>query len=283
MDAQRYYSDLTAQYERYAGATHGWHYGIWEPDVQSHPQALLRANEYLVRGLGVGPSTHILDVGFGSGGFAVWAASRLGAKVTGISIVPDHIPLGCSHAEQYGVADRCDFQVMNMDALQFAPSRFDIVVNEETLCYASNKAEFLLAVYKALRPGGTWRALDFSIQHAPREPWQRQHYDAVCNGFHIPSIAPAEDVIEMLAEAGFESIESRDLTASVLKTAAHIIRMCYLPRLADRLHLGWTFRPWDESRKNREGHVDAAYHFSRGLQRGFCKIAYYSAQKPARL
>lgn len=281
MDARRYYSDLTTQYERYGGAAHGWHYGIWEPDVRSHRQALVRANEYVLRGLAVGPSTHILDVGFGSGGFAVWAASRLGARVTGISIVPDHVPLARRLADQCGVADRCDFQVMDMNALDFAPGRFDVVVNQETLCYASNKAGYLAAVYRALRPRGTWRAVDFSLQHQPREPWERKNYDAVCRGFHIPGLATAEEVAEMLAGAGFVDIESRDLTRSVLATAARIMRICYLPRLADRLHLGWTFRPWDESRANRVGHVDAAHHFSRGLHRGFCKTAYYSAHRPA--
>ena len=86
MNAASYYSELTAHYERYSAGTHGWHYGIWEPDVRSHAAALLRSNELLLRALRIDGATRILDVGFGIGGFAVWAASTFGAHVTGITV-----------------------------------------------------------------------------------------------------------------------------------------------------------------------------------------------------
>ena len=279
MDAAAYYSDLTRQYEQYGGDAYGWHYGAWEPGVRTHTQALVRANERLLRGISVDASTRILDVGCGSGGFAVWAASTFGARVTGITIVPGHLPIARALAARSGVGHLCDFRLMNMDAMQFEPETFDLVVHQETFCYAADKPACLAAVYRILRPGGWWRAADFSVAHPPRKPWEHELYDTVCEGFHIPSMAPAADVERMLSAAGFGSVVSSDATEEALATAARIIRITWLPRLMDRCGLGWTFRPWDHTRRNREGHVDAAYRYSRGLQQRFCRIVYYSASK----
>ena len=56
MDAARYYTDLTSHYEHYASGTHGWHYGVWGPDVRSHAAALVRSNEVLLRDLAIDES-----------------------------------------------------------------------------------------------------------------------------------------------------------------------------------------------------------------------------------
>ena len=107
MDALAFYSQLGLVYERYGAGTHGWHYGIWEPDVTSHAQALIRENELLLRGLTIDSSTHILDVGCGSGGFATWVARRGSGRVTGITIVPGHVAMAEALARAEGVLDRC--------------------------------------------------------------------------------------------------------------------------------------------------------------------------------
>jgi cyclopropane fatty-acyl-phospholipid synthase-like methyltransferase len=191
MDAARYYSDLTVQYERYAGATHGWHYGVWEPDVRSHTAALLRSNELLLRGLSIGASTRILDVGFGIGGFTVWAAREFGAQMTAITVAADHVALARDLAAQQGVSALCDFRMMDMDALDFADASFDVVVNQETFCHAADKAGYLARVRRILKPGGVWRAVDFSVQDAPLDAVGQESYAAVCEGFHLPSMASA--------------------------------------------------------------------------------------------
>jgi hypothetical protein len=47
------------------------------------------------------------------------------------------------------------------------------------------------------------------------------------------------------------------------------------------LRLDWTFRPGDAVRRgNRQGHVNAAYHYSKGLRGGIFRHVYYSARRP---
>lgn len=254
--------------------------GVWEADVTTHPAALLRSNELLLRGLDLGPHSHILDVGFGSGGFSTWAARTTGARVTGITVVGEHVALAGALARASGVADRCRFLTMDMDALAFEESAFDVVVNQETFCHAADKAGYLVAVSRVLRPGGWWRAVDFSVRQAPLAD-DDHRYRGVCDGFHVPSLASLEQAAAWLDAAGFTDIVATDLTPLVLKTASRIRSQCYLPLAAYRLGIDRLFRPATPTeRGNRIGHVTAAYQYSRGLHHGLFRHAFYSARTP---
>ena len=280
-NAAKYYADLTAQYRHYGGDACGWHYGVWEADVETHTSALLRSNEILIRGLEIKPSTQILDVGFGAGGFAVWAAKTWGAQVTGITVCGEHVALARRRAARHGVSAQCRFLVMNMDHLAFPTNSFDVVVNQETACYATDKGAYFLELMRVLRPGGLWRNLDFSIQHAPLSVAQARSYRAVCDGFHIPSLASLQAITELLSLTGFDVLEECDLTTEVLPTAATIRRRCYLPLLMQRAHLDWMVYSRDkESRSHRRGHILAAHRYSCGLEQGFLRYIYCSARKP---
>jgi cyclopropane fatty-acyl-phospholipid synthase-like methyltransferase len=279
VNAAAYYADLTRQYGRYAGRARGWHYGVWEPDVRSHQQALLRSNERLVRGLDLGRDSHVLDVGCGIGGLAVWLARRFGCHVTGITVCRPHVAEAAAVAREAGVADRCEFLEMDMDGLDLPSRRFDLVVNQDTLCHAADKQNFLASVGRLVQPAGWWRAIDFSVQDAPLTGAEQADYDAVCQGFHIPSLASPASVRAILASADFTDVQVDDLTAAVAPTARHILRRCYAPRLLEAVGLDWIIFSRDQAKlANRRGHVRAAMAYSRGLLRGHLKHIYYSAR-----
>lgn len=282
LDAASYYAHLTAQYRHYGADAHGWHYGLWEPDVRTHDGALRRSNERLLRGLDITSSTRILDVGFGEGGFSVWAAATRGAQVTGITVCREHVGLARALAVVHGVEARCRFLVMDMDRLGFRTNGFDIVVNQETGCYARDKGAYLKDVCRVLRPGGVWRSLDFSIQDDPLSSVQERSYRAVCDGFHMPSLASLRATADLLHHAGFEELDTRDVTDQVLPTARMIRRQCYLPLVMKRLHLDWVPYSREQARRqNRQGHIEAAHQYSVGLERGVFRYTYGSARKPA--
>ena len=62
MDIASYYADLTHNYLHYAGDTNGWHFGVWENDVDSVEQSLLRSNEMLFRGLHIDHQTRVFGL-----------------------------------------------------------------------------------------------------------------------------------------------------------------------------------------------------------------------------
>jgi cyclopropane fatty-acyl-phospholipid synthase-like methyltransferase len=281
MDAAAYYADLTAQYGRYAGRARGWHYGVWEPDVRTHQQALLRSNELLARDAGLTAASRVLDAGCGIGGLAIWLASTHGCQVTGITVCEPHVAEAGRVAAAAGVSSRCKFLELDMDRLDLPPATFDLVTNQDTLCHAADKGGYLATAARLLRPGGLWRAIDFAVQDAPLSPSERQEYDAVCEGFHLPSMASARQVRSWLAEAGFVDVEVNDLTEQVRPTARRIIRQCRGPRLLATLGLDWIiFSREPRQRRHRLGHVSAALAYSRGLQKGYFRHVFYSARAP---
>lgn len=281
MDIAAYYADLTQNYLFYSGDSNGWHFGVWEDDVESVQQSLLRSNEMLVRDLDVNSSTHILDAGCGNGGFAIWAAQQFGCHVSGITITAEHIAMADELAAAKGVAHLCDFRVMDMDHIGFEDESFDIVINQETLCHSADKRAFFEGVTRVLKPGGSWRAIDYLIQEAPFSSKQAAAYRDLQDGWHIPFISKYSEVTAMLEELGLDEISITNITDLVEPCARMIRRQCRLPTLAANLHIDWLVYSFDSRmRSNRRGHIKGAIAYCEGLLGGHMMHNFFSATKP---
>jgi cyclopropane fatty-acyl-phospholipid synthase-like methyltransferase len=280
--AADYYQTLTALYQWYGGTAHGWHYGIYDrTDIRSHEAALIRCNEILMDGV-AGEAGSILDVGFGEGGFAIWAAAR-GHRVVGITVCPDHVPIARSHATAHRVEDRCHFLLMDMDALALRPGSVDIVVNQETWCHSQAKGRYLRGVHAVLRPNGWFRSVDLSIRDGTLSAAEAQQYQAVLSGFELPSLISEAEISRDLAAAGFADASITDLTSQVRRTALLILAVSSGPQLLTRLGIDrLLYRRSDEATRGRyRRHVDACMAFNLGLQRGLFRYLRVTARKPA--
>lgn len=283
MDIAAYYADLTRNYQLYSGDTNGWHFGVWEDDVESVEQSLLRSNEVVFRGLRVDKDTRVLDAGCGNGGLAVWAATNFGCHVTGITITEEHIELADELAASKGVSNLCDFRVMDMDAMTCDAESYDVVTNQETMCHSADKRAFLEGVHRVLKPGGCWRAIDYLIQEEPFSAEQHAGYRELRDGWHIPFISKRSEVREMLRELRFDPVEIVNISDYVEPCARIILRQCRLPSMAARLHIDWLVYSLDRrKRSNRQGHIKGAQAYCRGLLDGHIMHAFFSATKPAR-
>jgi ubiquinone/menaquinone biosynthesis C-methylase UbiE len=279
----RYYADLTGEYEAYGGAARSWNYGVWEPDVRTHQAALQRGKEVLLRDLEVGPGTRVLDVGCGSGGFALWCASQLGCRVTGLTICEEHVELAREHALEAGVADRCEFLRMDMDRLELADQSFDVVTNQDSFCHARHKRRYLREVFRILTPGGVWSCMDFNVRAGRLSTAEAAELRKVLRGFHIPSLAPLARVLSDARAAGFEHCAARDLGAAVLPSAALIMRSAREPlRLARRHPKRRLHSPDPVEEANVRGHFEAGMAYSVGLHTGLFEHGLFRARKPVR-
>ncbi|WP_224240439.1 SAM-dependent methyltransferase [Hyalangium gracile] len=101
-----------------------------------------------------GPSRgwDVLDVGCGLGGGSLFWASVHGARVSAITIAPEHLPWVERFAAMAGVGDRV--KPMLCDALEVpGQERFDLVMAVESSCYLPRR-EWFRKVHSLLRPGG---------------------------------------------------------------------------------------------------------------------------------
>jgi cyclopropane fatty-acyl-phospholipid synthase-like methyltransferase len=280
-DVARYYADLTAEYEAYGGSARTWNYGVWESDVRTHQAALQRGKEFLLRGLDVGPTTRILDVGCGAGGFAIWCAATFGSRVTGITICEEHVEVAKDNAEQAGVGERCEFLCMDMDALAFEPASFDLVTNQESYCCAQDKRRYLRDVFRTLSPGGTWSCVDFNVRAGRLTPAESAEVQKVLRGFHIPSLLPLSRVLAYAKAAGLQPTAAGELGAAVLPTAALIMRSSREPvRLARRHPRRRLHSPDRVQEANIRGHFEAGMAYSVGLHTGLFEHGFFGARKP---
>jgi tocopherol O-methyltransferase len=281
VDAVSYYTDLTQSLTKYSCGTAGWHYGLWEEGVSTHAEAVHQANERVVAGVQIGTETRVLDVGCGVGGFAVWAAKRFGCQVTGITNCSNHLPVARLRAAVHGVSSHCQFHAMDMSRLAFPDDGFDLVVNQDSFCYAVDKRRYIESVYQNLKCGGYWRAVAFGIRERPLSSAQTEEYEIVRQGFHIPSLLPASVIQRWLGAVGFVNCEAVDVTRLVLPTARRLVRRSRIPVWLSRLGLERMIFPGEASRRrNLKGHYLAGMAYSRGLLRGYFRHCFYSGSKP---
>src|SRR5258707_1542663 len=83
--------------------------------------------ETVARKLELEQGDRVLDVGCGWGSFPLWAATKHGANVVGITLSPPQAEKARQRAEEAGVADRVEIRVM--DYRDLAGERFDAIAS----------------------------------------------------------------------------------------------------------------------------------------------------------
>src|SRR5262249_26276635 len=93
---------------------------------------------------GVGEASHVLEVGSGSGGPAVYLAQARGCRVTGIDINDHGVRNGAELAGARGVSGRVAFRIHDASRpLPFADGTFDAVLSNDAMCHVSDRGRVL--------------------------------------------------------------------------------------------------------------------------------------------
>jgi ubiquinone/menaquinone biosynthesis C-methylase UbiE len=154
---------------------------------------------------------NILDVGCGTGALSGEMAQIVGAQgsVTGIDNTEKFILNG-----QATFGDIPNLRLVHADLFAFAPStRFDLITSARTLQWLSDPQQALLKMRSLLKPGGRISILDYNHEDLDWQPEppasMRSFYDCFLRWRADAGMNNriAEDLPQMLARAGFTSIE----------------------------------------------------------------------------
>jgi cyclopropane-fatty-acyl-phospholipid synthase len=159
---------------------------------------------------------HVLEIGSGWGGFALYAAGQLGCRVTTITISPAQHALATERIATAGLADRVAVELRDYREIE---GTYDAIVSIEMLeaVGAEYFATFFEACDRALRPGGL---LSLQTIALPDVAYERQRRGAnwiqtyIFPGGLLPSLAEIERSLH----------GTRLLVREVDDIAAHYVR-----------------------------------------------------------
>jgi SAM-dependent methyltransferase len=177
--------------------------------------------------------SHVLEVGSGSGGPAVYLAAARGCRVTGIDI-NEH---GIRNAEQLAatrsVSDRVAFQVADASKpLPFPSATFDAVLSNDAMCHVANRLDVLTEWHRVLRPRGRMLFTDAMIVTGVVSHEELAVRSSI--GWYV-FVPPGENE-RLIGRAGFTLLSAEDLTAEAESIAQrwHAARQQYRDALITR-------------------------------------------------
>jgi cyclopropane-fatty-acyl-phospholipid synthase len=189
---------------------------------------------------------HVLEIGSGWGGFALYAAGELGCRVTSITISPAQHALATDRIAAAGLADRATVELRDYRDIR---GTYDAVVSIEMLeaVGAEYYEAYFEAVDRALRPGGRFSLQTIAFPDVSYLPQRRganwiQTY--IFPGGLLPSLAEIE---RSLHRTRLLVRQVDDIAASYVRTLA-AWRSSFLARLDDVRALGFDerfIRTWD--------------------------------------
>jgi cyclopropane fatty-acyl-phospholipid synthase-like methyltransferase len=105
--------------------------------------------------LELGPADHVLDVGCGSGGPALFLAREIGCRVTGVDVSEAGIRAGLALVREAGMEDKvCLRRADVREPLPFPEEAFDVIVCMDTMCHLPDRCRLFGEWRRVLRPGG---------------------------------------------------------------------------------------------------------------------------------
>jgi cyclopropane-fatty-acyl-phospholipid synthase len=220
--AVRHHYDVSNEFfELFLGPTMVYSCAIWrDGEMKTLEQAQEEKLDTVARKLAIKEGERVLDVGCGWGGFPLWAATKYGANVVGITLSPPQAEKARQRAEEAGVADRVDIRVMDYRDLAKTGERFDAIASIGMVEHvgASQIEVYAETLAGLLDSGG--RLLNHGITRL-------RHTDAEAGDFSeryvFPDAAPLHLSRNLLAleRAGFVTRHVEDFGMDYAQTLKH--------------------------------------------------------------
>ena len=154
-------------------------------------------------------NSSVLEIGCGSGVYALHVAQTIGCSITGLDINA----LGIRNANQLalnsGLAQQVRFAVCDVSQpLPFADETFDAVFSNDVLCHIPGRASVLAEMYRVLKPGGPMLFSDALIIGGLISQEEIATRSSI--GFYL--FSPPGENERLILQAGFTALKVSDTT-----------------------------------------------------------------------
>ena len=184
--------------------TYGEDYGqtSWVTTAESHEIPEL---------LQLSSNSSVLEIGCGSGGYAVHLAKCIGCQVMGLDINAEGVRNAKALAEKDKLDGRVKFELCDVSQrLPFEDNVFDAIYSNDVLCHLPRRGQLLSDLRRVLKPGGRLLFSDALIIGGLISHEEIATRSSIGMYFFSP---PGENE-RLIKQSGLKQIDARDTTDS---------------------------------------------------------------------
>lgn len=160
--------------------------------------------------------SNVLELGCGSGGYAIYLAERTGCRITGIDLNAQAIRNANRLARSRDMLPQVRFLRHDLTKkLPYDPNSFDAIFANDVLCHVPNRPILLTEIFRILKPGGRFLYSDALIIAGQISQHEIEVRSTV--GLYIFS-TPGQNE-SLLTAAGFAKPKTIDTTAETARIA----------------------------------------------------------------
>jgi cyclopropane fatty-acyl-phospholipid synthase-like methyltransferase len=162
--------------------------------------------------------SNVLELGCGSGGYAIYVAERTACRITGIDLNAQAIRNANRLARVRDMIPQVRFLRHDLTKkLPYDPDTFDAIFANDVLCHIPNRPILLSDIFRILKPGGRMLYSDALVIAGLIT--QREIEVRSTIGLYIFSTPGQNEAL--LAAAGFTKIKAIDTTAETARIATN--------------------------------------------------------------
>ena len=161
-------------------------------------------------------NSFVLEVGCGSGGYALQLAEKVGCRLVGLDINTPGVRNANQLALARGLASRARFELCDVsENLPFDDKTFDAVFSNDVLCHLPRRLEMLSEMFRVLKPGGRMLFSDALVVGGMLSSEEIATRSSI--GFYVYS--PPGENERLIERAGFCQIRVTDTTENAARIA----------------------------------------------------------------
>lgn len=217
----------------------------YRSEKETLASAQLNKKQHITAKLDIRPNQHVLDIGSGWGGLAIYIARHYPVRVTGLTLSDEQHRISNARARQLGLADRVAFKLADY---RLETEQYDRIVSVGMFEHVGKPhfSRFFSKLHSLLAPGGValLHTIGFQEPPGPINPWLRRN---IFPGAYLPSLSQLAPILERQRFwlADFENL---------------------------RLHYALTLAAWHERFQANRDHVVQLY------DERFCRMWEYYLQ-----